>query len=381
MSTTELEDAKQLEILTDSAVPVVSGSTVFSIADARRIVEPCFAREPHVYWVDLLVTAAIAYGFASAYLRAPVFSLEQSIYLLISGFALYRAGCFIHEVAHVGDEMPWFRATWNVLCGIPMLMPSFFLESHVDHHKTDHYGTERDGQYLPLGCSPGYRILLLLAQVPLLPVCIFVRFLLSPLTFVHPRVRNWFLEHASSFVINFRHRLTIPPSAPRRVWAALELACFVRAVVMLAVVVAGVYAPTRLVEIYVLAVLVVGLNYNRSLVAHHYRNRGDEMTPEQQLEDSVTIKGFGPVTALFLPLGLRYHALHHMLPTLPYHNLAWAHWRLMQQLPPESPYHATVYRSCWHVLAELWADAREAGAASGAGESPRGPQSVGLGRM
>jgi fatty acid desaturase len=174
-------------------------------------------------------------------------------------------------------------------------------------------------------------------------------------------VRSWFLEHASSFVINYRHRLSISKHAPRRVWAALELACCLRAAAMLAVLYAGVFHWTRAVEFYVLAMFVLGLNYNRNLVAHHYRNRGEEMSHQQQLEDSVNITGGGLLTELFFPLGLRYHALHHLFPSIPYHNLAWAHERLVRQLPEDSLYHTTIFASYWDVLAELWADARAAG--------------------
>lgn len=337
----------------------------FSIREARKIVHPCFVHRPAIYWADMLITVAIGYGFANAYLAAPVFSLEQGFCLLISGFALFRVGSFIHEITHMRNgEMLWFRTVWNVVCGIPMLMPSYFYENHIDHHKANHYGTERDGEYLPLGSSPVHHIVLFLLQVPLLPAYIFIRFLLSPLTFVHPKVRNWFLEHASSFVINYRHRLTIPKNAPRRVWAALELGCFLRCAAMLAVIYAGVYHWTRMAEFYVLAMFVLGLNYNRNLVAHHYRNRGKEMTHQQQLEDSVNITGSGWLTELFFPLGLRYHALHHLFPSIPYHNLAWAHRRLMAQLPAGSLYHTTVFASYWDVLGELWSDARAAGKAA-----------------
>lgn len=50
------------------------------------------------------------------------------------------------------------------------------------------------------------------------------------------------------------------------------------------------------------------------------------------------------------PLGLRYHALHHLLPMMPYHSLSEAHARLMTQLPPGSPYHRTVRRGLWPVV-------------------------------
>jgi fatty acid desaturase len=253
-----------------------------------------------------------------------------------------------------------FRVAWNLLFGIPTLAPSFFYENHIDHHNSRHYGTLRDGEYLPLGAGPLAGILLFYAQVPLLPIYIFLRFLFSPITFLHPKLRNWVLEHMSSFVINFRHRLAIRKTAPRWIWAMLEVACFLRAVLLVGVVAVGAYSWTRLVQFYCLSVFVLGLNYIRNLVAHHYRNTGGEMSHLAQLEDSVNITGHWFWTELFFPLGLRYHALHHLFPGLPYHNLGRAHRRLMAQLPADSPYRQTVYTSFWAVVRELLDDVKAA---------------------
>src|SRR3546814_17099824 len=35
---------------------------------------------------------------------------------------------------------------------------------------------------------------------------------------------------------------------------------------------------------------------------------------------------------LWAPVGLRYHALHHLLPSMPYHSLGEAHQRLSRHL-------------------------------------------------
>ena len=78
----------------------------------------------------------------------------------------------------------------------------------------------------------------------------------------------------------------------------------------------------------------------------------------EQLEDSVNIEGHWFWTELFFPLGLRYHALHHLFPSIPYYNLGRAHRRLMATLPEDSAYRATVYPSYWSVVRELLADAK-----------------------
>ncbi|HEX3998231.1 MAG TPA: fatty acid desaturase [Pirellulales bacterium] len=329
----------------------------FSARQAREILAGLFERRRRLYWIDLLLTTTIGYGAAGIYLRAPAFSALQIGAYLVAGLALFRAGSFIHEIAHFHrGEMRAFTIVWNLLCGIPMLMPSFFYENHIDHHNSHRYGTERDGEYLPLGGGSRWQLLWFWAQVPLLPIYVFVRLLIiTPLSMFSPRLRRWALEHMSSFVINFRHRLDIPAIAPRRAWALLEMACCLRAAGMLAAAVVGFSTPMRVGQLYCLALLTLGLNYIRNMVAHHYRNvSGDEMTYLGQLEDSVNITG-GPVfTELFFPLGLRYHALHHLFPALPYHNLGIAHRRLMAKLPANTLYHQTVYPSFWAVMHELW---------------------------
>ena len=325
---------------------------------SRAILDGLFTHRPAVYWIDLVITLTIGYGAATVYLGAPAFSPAQFVGYFVAGFALFRAGSFVHEITHLRSrQLQSFQVGWNLLCGIPMLMPSFFYTNHIDHHNSHRYGTIRDGEYLPLGSGSRWQLVWFWLQVPLLPLYIFFRLLVvAPLSMLHSGLREWALERMSSYVINFRHKLDIPATAPRRAWAALEIACCLRAAAMLGVVALGLQSPWRLVQLYMLAMLTLGLNYVRNMAAHHYRNTGGEMSYLEQLEDSVNITGHPLLTELFFPLGLRYHALHHLFPALPYHNLGMAHRRLMAQLPPDSPYHRTVYSSYWSVLRELWND-------------------------
>jgi fatty acid desaturase len=56
---------------------------------------------------------------------------------------------------------------------------------------------------------------------------------------------------------------------------------------------------------------------------------------------------------LWAPVGLRYHALHHLMPRVPYHSLGEAHRRLVASLPADSPYHQAARRELIPALAEL----------------------------
>jgi fatty acid desaturase len=363
-SRTNLRTSLELAMSTvNVAASTARTSCESAIRDARLLVHDLFEHRQLYYWLDLIVTLSVGYTAAAIYLRSDPFSLPQLGGLIIASFALFRAGSYIHEITHMRKgEMTAFRVFWNLVCGVPMLTPSYFYENHIDHHKSHHYGTDRDGEYLPLGTSSFHAVLLFLAQCPLLPIYIFFRFLLAPLTFVTPRVRNWVLEHMSSFVINYRHRLAVPANAPRRWWTALEMLCCVRAWGLIVVVAVGLHDWTRMLQLYALSVSVLSLNYSRNLVAHHYRSGGRQMTHLEQLLDSVNLGGRWSWTELFFPLGLRYHALHHLFPSLPFHNMGIAHRRLMAELPADSPYRETVYPSYWAVIKELWADTRKAAA-------------------
>jgi hypothetical protein len=61
------------------------------------------------------------------------------------------------------------------------------------------------------------------------------------------------------------------------------------------------------------------------------------------------------------PVGLRYHGLHHLLPSLPYHSLGIAHRRLMAQLPADSPYRSTIRGGFLETAGELWRSASTSG--------------------
>jgi fatty acid desaturase len=199
----------------------------------------------------------------------------------------------------------------------------------------------------------------------LLPALAIVRFLvLTPLSFMHPRLRRWVLVHASSFVINPRYRRRVPADEPHGTFVALEAAIFLELVVFAALLISGKVALSVFVRLYVLGMAASGLNWIRTLAAHGYRNTGGAMSYLEQIEDSNTVIGPPWLTELIFPVGLRYHCLHHMFPALPYHALGTAHRRLMAQLPANSPYRSTMRRGLLHAVAVLWRSAGSAGRAT-----------------
>ena len=75
-----------------------------------------------------------------------------------------------------------------------------------------------------------------------------------------------------------------------------------------------------------------------SLVAHLWENEGEAMTVTAQFLDSVNVPPPGITAEIWAPVGLRYHALHHLMPSMPYHDLPEAHRRLARELGVGSTY-------------------------------------------
>lgn len=328
------------------------------------MIKDLFRRDARIYWADFLLSLTLAYGAAALYLSRPPFSAAGIAAFGVAAFALFRCGVFIHEIVHMpGDRLRAFRAAWNILFAIPALMPSFTYESHLDHHNPRRFGTARDGEYLALGTPPAWRIVLYLLQVPLLPAMAILRFLaLTPVSFLHPRLRRVVWERASSYAINPSYRRALGPAEPPAWTTALEIAMFLELAAFLSLIAAGILTWIVALQLYALATCSAGLNWLRTLGAHRYRNTGAAMSFQEQIEDSITIAGQPLLTALFFPLGLRYHALHHWFPALPYHSLGRAHRRLMARLPADSPYRHTV-RSFPAAARDLWSAALQRSAA------------------
>jgi fatty acid desaturase len=161
------------------------------------------------------------------------------------------------------------------------------------------------------------------------------------------------LANASSLVINFRYQNDKLPDRHTAEDTFWELMTWFRAAVMIGLVLMGVMPWIRLPKILLLAMAVLTINHLRTLVAHRYSNDGNSISHLEQFMDSTNITG-GWWTELWCPLGLRYHALHHLFPGIPYHNLGVAHRRLMNLHDEHSIYHQSVYANFQSVIKELF---------------------------
>lgn len=334
-----------------------------NLAELKRLLDDCFTAKRWVYWLDFLGSCALGYGAFLACELADLHPFSYALFFLVSVFALYRALLFIHELTHQErKDIPGFSVTFNLLMGIPFLLPSFMYRGvHIDHHKKTSYGTLEDGEYLPIGAQPFWRTLAYLAQSFYLPLLVVLRFgVLAPLSLTNRRLRQLTMERASALAIQPYATRKIPTGIDLRNWYATEFLCFLYVVLMAFLFFSGILHLDTLAHIYAVFVCMAFVNSVRTVVAHRYRNKDlHEISFQAQLADSVNIDGNPILNELVAPVGLRYHALHHLFPSMPYHSMGTAHRRLMAHLPAGSFYHQMTELSLGAALLAHWRNTQE----------------------
>jgi fatty acid desaturase len=321
-------------------------SASFSARDVLEVVKDHLEPKPFIYWTDFLISITLAYGGFYFYVSAEMYSWQQIICFLVSSLAFYRAAIFTHEIQHFrAGTFRTFRMAWNLLYGMPTMVPSFLYDDHKNHHVNHSYGTPEDSEYFPLGAGPISWLFLFLAVSFLLPILGPIRFLvIAPLRWLAPPMRARIWQQASSLsILNPRYRRELPSAAEAKEALWQEIGCFCLGWTFVALVAFGIVPWTIVPKWYVLFLLWNTLNHMRTLGAHRYRNRGEPMNYGAQLLDTNTIPGLPLIAELWAPLGMRFHALHHLVPSMPYHEMGKAHRRLMAELPADSPYRQTIY--------------------------------------
>lgn len=330
------------------------------VRHVHGLVRDLLVPNPAIYWADFLVSATVCYLAIYFYVTAPALSFQQLGCGLVAALAFYRAATFTHELSHLPKARFWsFRIGWNLLFGIPMLMPSFLYSDHRSHHTNQRYGTGQDAEYYPLAYGPMMVILLYFAHLIIIPILGVIRFLiLAPISYLHPALRRLVWARASSLAnINPAYTRPEPTDDERFEWRWQEAGCFAVLIIVLTLLLTGKLSSWFPLQMYGVLIVSVGINYVRALGSHRYLSHGEPQGYVDQMLDSTTIPGQPIVTELWAPLGMRYHALHHLIPSLPYHALGAAHRRLVAELPPGNPYAETIRPG---LMAALWEVCRSA---------------------
>jgi fatty acid desaturase len=330
----------------------------FLVSRARESVKDLFRPNPIIYWLDFLFSALLGWGSFGLALSVPVFSFQQVLFVGISCMALYRAVLFTHEIAHFKKgAFKIFRWVWNLLCGFPLMVPVFLYQSvHFDHHKQNFYGTRKDGEYFPFALKGRGWIVIHVLFSFLVPLLFLARFsVLAPISLVDKKLRSFLMARMSALVIDLDYQRPESSWKNEEAWEIQEFMACLFAWIFIGAIAAKIIPTAALFLWYCVSALIFMVNSIRTLAAHRYQNpEGNVVSHPSQMLDSVNIPGNGWTTPLWAPVGLRFHATHHLFPDLPYHALGEAHRRLIQDQGEDSLYGQTVCSGLVPALNQLW---------------------------
>ncbi|MBF6214401.1 fatty acid desaturase [Nocardia puris] len=348
---------------------------VFATGAAAALVHDLM--KPHLprYYLDLTIAAVVGWAAFAAFAAGVPNGWWLVVWYVVAVLALYRAAVFIHEIAHFGHRNAFrpFTRVWNLVVGIPLLIPSFMYERHCEHHSRRSYGTEHDAEYVRFATMPRGHIAAVLAGSALAPLFGPWRFgVLAPVSWLIPRTRPFIYAQMSTLKIDLDYRGEPPqPGEQRRSWLVQEAtACALVLVVAVAVLTGHLSWRVPVTWAAVLAGIAV-LNSVRLLGAHRYLGDHDRMSVTEQMMDTFTYARHPLLGELWGPLGLRLHALHHLLPGLPYHALPEAHRRMVAAPALNAAYRLTESNGLIPSIAELWRRAGHARADDSLRRDPR----------
>jgi fatty acid desaturase len=137
-------------------------------------------------------------------------------------------------------------------------------------------------------------------------------------SWIVPRLRDYVWTRASALTLDLVYRSRPPrPGPQRRSWLRQEAAATAVLVAGVAAVVAGVLPWQAPVAWAAVLLGAMGIDAVRTLGAHRHIGNDDTMTVVEQMLDTINYDRHRWAAELWGPVGLRLHALHHLMPALP----------------------------------------------------------------
>ena len=261
--------------------------------------------DARLYWTDFLASAVTGYG-ALALAATTSSTLVMLLAGVVSILALFRAGSFIHELTHIKKgELGGFKLGWNLIVGVPLLIPLFLYEGiHNLHHAKIRYGTVEDPEYLPLALMRPWTLPVFLIAAALAPLALLFRFaVLAPLSLLVPRLRKLVVERYSGLQINPHFRRKPAEGELARQWRWQEAAASVWALSHIAMAVSGILPLQAILVFLAITSGTMLLNQTRTLVAHLWENDGEPLSVTEQFSTASTSRrrgrwpNYGPPSA------------------------------------------------------------------------------------
>lgn len=321
----------------------------------QALLKPFQKLSPITFYLDLIATAILAWVPLYLLSVTPLGAMSV-LYFVLAYVGFFRGHAFIHEVVHFRKKIKGLGPLYNVLFGYPNRAPYYIHEPHQFHHLPTTFATAKDPEYMVLAGKGRFFFFLPILTTPFVPLVLLLRFGVLPLvSWAFPvTARTWLYNRLSTLVVNPGYFRDIRHSNDLKVALREDSLCALFFLGWVALAYTGVLNVTFFISLYAVIVATTLVNIYRARVAHHYDNHsGERLSPYGILRDSTCVEG-SVLDIFWAPIGLKYHSMHHLAPTIPYHNLARAHYFLKAQLTQDHPYNQTIVANVALGLRQFW---------------------------
>jgi fatty acid desaturase len=302
----------------------------------------------------LAAGAAVCLACESPWVRVPV-------WVLMAG-RIHALGVLMHDLVHIASlaHRPARRLLLDlVICYPALINMDYYGLAHRIHHAESNL-PDRDPYFVPLHQRHpvAYAVYVVVGSVMLVAALV-VRLVLWPLTAVSPRLRHLYVKYLSQLGAN------PDPERPERYQMGERIWIWGLGPAVFWGTIASVLTAFRLWEpfayAYGIPMLLASILGQVRLACDHIYTEALGSSIVEQVAGATSVEAPWWQQVVMGAHGTSYHALHHLVPTLPNYRLAPAHKILLDS--GSTVYARTVYRGYGAVIAQLlraqWAWTRD----------------------